>query len=578
MLKPTEKSSLMIGLFLSLWTIILFIYGPRLWCVIVAGNGPLEIALLASFSFLLVIFWSLAAYYISIIIFSYLSKPLSLPPDNKQIVDAKIAILYPTCNDFQYEAAESCLNQDYRDFHLFLLDDSTAEVYRKAVDSFHLTHSGKTTVIRRGTRIGFKAGNLNNGLRGAAADYPFFAVVDADERLPVNFLTRAITYLHNSDYAFVQANHSPNPKQQSRFAQDIGPTILPFWHVHCKPRNQYGFVPFIGHGAVIRRSAWETVGGFPEIITEDLGFSVELGQRGMRGLFIHDLLCYEDFPEDYQTFKRQQERYVIGTTQVILKYFCKIVMNNKLHWFEKVDFFLWCSPLYVPALVLLFVILGSVGLPLAFGTWHQPVISVIGNEIALPKMRLLDEPFKLISSWDFQLFSLLCALSPAFASISLGFQKKLKAIRLLFLSTVPYLSLMVIAWRGILGYLFRGRVLFPPTGQSLIKTYLKDPKAISEQKIEYNGQNDVWTSPWKWEICIGIFLAVASLVSMDLGLFAVSSCLMVGVGIQFVGWEKKSIRIIAVCCFVMIIFQMGLSFIIQTASRGMTPLIFSVHF
>jgi hypothetical protein len=35
-------------------------------------------------------------------------------------------------------------------------------------------------------RQGFKAGNLNFALQEVAADYPFFAAVDADERLPVN--------------------------------------------------------------------------------------------------------------------------------------------------------------------------------------------------------------------------------------------------------------------------------------------------------------------------------------------------------------------------------------------------------
>jgi cellulose synthase/poly-beta-1,6-N-acetylglucosamine synthase-like glycosyltransferase len=147
--------------------------------------------------------------------------------------------------DFQAEAIATCLNQDYPDFHVFLLDDSTRPEFRAAVEGFHAQHPERTTLIRRATRQGFKAGNLNHALRGEAAAYPYFAVVDADERLPADFLRRTVPHLQSSDVAFAQANHAPNPTQHSAFARQMGPTILPFWQVHCKPRNRFGFVIFL---------------------------------------------------------------------------------------------------------------------------------------------------------------------------------------------------------------------------------------------------------------------------------------------------------------------------------------------
>jgi len=250
----TRKSPLMIICFFLMWSFALVLYGPKLWQILTISETALEATLLLAFSVFHIIFWMLAAYYVAVVIFSFLSRPLpamGIPEDEMP----EVAILYTTCNDFCAEAAESCLNQDYPNFHVFLLDDSTKEEIRAEVDAFHAAHPDKTTIVRRNSRQGFKSGALNHALRSVAAKYPFFAVVDADEKLPANFLKRTIVYMYNSDLAFVQANHAPNPRQNASFAKDIGQTILPFWDVHCRARNRYGFVVFVGHGAVVRCSA-----------------------------------------------------------------------------------------------------------------------------------------------------------------------------------------------------------------------------------------------------------------------------------------------------------------------------------
>jgi cellulose synthase/poly-beta-1,6-N-acetylglucosamine synthase-like glycosyltransferase len=569
----------MVCCFLLLWAVAIVAYGPRLWHAVAGGQNALEVGVMAVFCGMLVLFWLLAAYYAAVLLFSLLSRARPVPAGSCQDPCSEIAILYPTCNDFQVEAAESCLRQGYGRFHLFLLDDSTQSQSRELVDEFHSAYPERTTVVRRGIHGGFKAGNLNHALAGEAARYEYFAVVDADERLPPDFLSRAIAPLQRDpELAFVQANHSPNPQQNSQFARDIGSAILPFWHVHCHPRNRYGFVPFVGHGAVVRRSAWETVGGFPELITEDLGFSLALCQRGLRGLFLKDLLCHEDFPSSYPAFKRQQERYIIGTTQIMFRFIPSILRSDKMTWIEKFDFFLWCSPLYVPAMVLIFTAMGSLGLSALFGQWQRPTVSLFGFIFTLPGAITFREPYRLLCSWDFQIFSVVCALSPAFASIALGFQKKLNAFRLLTLSTVPYLSLMVVAWRGILGYVFKGRVIFPPTGENSTGQGEEDNQQSATRTMSERNRSVSWRPPTAWEVSAGVVMALASLLSANLGMFAVSSCLLVGVAIDRIGWERRITRIATACCFAVILLHMVGSIAFQTGPAGTAPLIFSVHF
>jgi hypothetical protein len=222
--------------------------------------------------------------------------------------------------------------------------------------------------------------------------------------------------------------------------------------------------------------------------------------------------------------------------------------------------------------------LGSLGLSLVFGLWQSPAVSVFGAQSSLPPLLIARRPYELLCSADFQIFSVFCALSPAFASIALGFRKKLNSLRLLFLSTVPYLSLMIVVWRGILGYLMKGRVIFPPTGEQTTQLGKPGDQRTKASKHKQMNRLGTWQSPTKWEILSGSVLAVASLLSANFGMFAVSSCLLVGVGIEHLGWECRSVRIATLCCFAVILLHMIASIVFQTGTAGTTPLIFTVHF
>lgn len=556
----------MIGTFLLLWILSLVFFGSMLLQLIASSRTPLEFGLLLAYSMMLIIFWTIAAYCVAVGIFSILSKPLPFIPMNSNKKNDDVAILYLVCNDFQTEAASSCLKQNYPNFHLFLLDDSTKKESRATVDTFHEAHPDKTTVVRRATRRGFKAGNLNHAISTAAAKYSFFAVVDADEKLPPNFLRRTIPYFQDSDIAFVQANHEPNPNQDSPFAKDISPTLLSFWHIY-RPRNRYGFVVFLGHGAVIRRSAWEMVGGFPEVATEDLAFSVVLGERGMRGVFIEDLICYEDFAEDYVAFKRQQERYIIGTTEVIDKYLGSMLRSTRISLAEKIDSVMWCLLMYLPPLVFLFLVLSIFGIAITFGNWQSSTLTVMGHEFVIPVIRALDEPFRVFQSKSFQIFSTVCVISPAFPAFVLSARRKLNVIKLLSLNTVPYFSLMIVSWRAILGYLFKRRVIWGvTTGEHATQEkYSRDKCFNSLHPLIF------------LEIVIGILLAIASLILLNFAFFAVSSCLLIGAFIHTFGWKNRFVRIASIFCFALIILQLLINVVSPFQPQLIMPLPFPMH-
>ena len=51
--------------------------------------------------------------------------------------EKSIAIAYPTCNDFQFDSLTSCIKQNYKNFHVYICDDSTITSYIQMVDQFY---------------------------------------------------------------------------------------------------------------------------------------------------------------------------------------------------------------------------------------------------------------------------------------------------------------------------------------------------------------------------------------------------------------------------------------------------------
>jgi hypothetical protein len=239
-----------------------------------------------------------------------------------------------------------------------------------------------------------------------------------------------------------------------------------------------------------------------------------------------------------------------------------------------VHLLLYCL-IYVPAACFLFLVLCTVAMPALLGRWQQPTLVLGGVEILLPPIRTLDGRFGPLWTWDFQVVSAVSALSSALACMLLGIQGRLKALKLLLVSTAPYMSLMVVAWRGLLSYLILGITFSPPTGEAISGTPGCAEPARTPKPLR--GSTPKWTAPKTLELLAGIVLTFASLLSLNIGMAAISLCLVVGASVPIFGWENRFIGLATAFCFGGIILQILLNLACLHQTPGLVPFPVWVH-
>lgn len=279
----------------------------------------------------------------------------------------KVVLAYCTCNDFNESRLLASMHQTYDNYTVVILDDSRQLEFVQAIDHFAQQHG--ISVIRRPDRQGFKAGNLNNYLRNASFDY--FVILDSDETIPPNFISRALDYFARPDIGIVQANHHAIGGT-NRFMEQFGPGVDAHWPAYQSVKDRYGFLSLLGHGAMVSRPCYEASGGFPDVVAEDLAFSIRARVSGFYTVFAPDILCGEEFPVSYLAFKRRHLKWTKGNIEFI-RNFTYAMLVSPMTWFEKLDIVLFTYSLPLTALFFTYIVIAVVCLPLLGFQIHYPL-------------------------------------------------------------------------------------------------------------------------------------------------------------------------------------------------------------
>ncbi len=267
----------------------------------------------------------------------------------------KVLMAYCTCNDFDGKSLERSMKQNYPHVTTVILDDSTDEEYKAAVDEFAKKHA--IQVVRRENRVGFKAGNINHYLQSEECKrrgYGYYVILDSDEILPENFVTECLKYFYaRNNIGIVQANHISD-RNRNFFMKLFHVGVNSHWPTYQTMKHCYGFSTMLGHGAMLKRECYEQAGGFPPLVAEDLCLSIEARSLGYLVAFAPNIVCREEYPVDYVAFKKRHSKWTQGNLEFIKKYTGRIA-RSKMHWFEKLDIVLFTYNLPLTAVFAFFI-------------------------------------------------------------------------------------------------------------------------------------------------------------------------------------------------------------------------------
>lgn len=568
---------------LGLWLLSIFWFHGRLMGLLDMATGPLSWFSLASFIAFVEFAWLYGIYNIALVGFAFWYKfrhqkkeqrlplaPIATAPP--------VAILYTTYNDFVEASAESCVRQSYPNYKVYLLDDSTDAGYMQQVDQFAARFPHLVKVVRRQDRIAFKAGNMNNALRKVVQEEKYFAIADADEILPPDFLSKLVPIMESDpSCGFVQANHRSNPNQESRLAQSQGVGIDLHWKWYQPLRNRYGFVMFLGHGALLRRSVWESIGGFPDIVSEDLGFAIRARELGYRGRFVEDVICYEDFPDTVRTFRVRHMKWTRGTCEFLYKEAIPLIRSRRITWMEKLDILFPTMNLPLTLFYFLFMLNANLLMPILFGVERPLTLAYQGLEAVIP-IYALQGGFNQIFTPDFFLITLLTFFAPVLCFVVGLAHRPLKLFHFLSHSTALYAALGPLSTMGVLGFLFTRKAIFLVTGDTTAQAMGKEPssrKLLEKWKELIGRTHPDHKAIQGFEIGIGLIFAIVCVLLFQVSFLGLCLAFCLLPIMHHLGWEHRFVRKLVYVPFVLILMGVALG---GLSSFGMQTVFFGYGF
>lgn len=236
--------------------------------------------------------------------------PLPVPPR------ATVAVFVPTINE-SVDIVRRTLMAAQRMKHaheVWLLDDGNRLEMQVLADELGCRYLARTRNHHA------KAGNLNNALRHAKAE--FIAIFDADHAPAPSFLEETLGFFADDRVAFVQTPQDFYNLDSFQHRVDNRESLVwseqtLFFRVIQAGKDRLNAAFFCGSCAVIRRAALDDIGGFATgSVTEDIHTSIKLHKRGWKSVYYARSLAFGLAPASAVPFLKQRLRWGQGAMQV----------------------------------------------------------------------------------------------------------------------------------------------------------------------------------------------------------------------------------------------------------------------
>ncbi|MEV0587152.1 cellulose synthase catalytic subunit [Nonomuraea sp. NPDC050310] len=192
-----------------------------------------------------------------------------------------------------------------------------------------------------------KAGNLNHGL--SLSDGDLVAVFDADFAPRPDFLDHLAPYLEDPKIAIAQSPQFFDTGADLPWVQRTAGAAQELFYRWLQPsRDADGGAICVGSNVLYRRSALETIGGFPKIDhSEDIYTSVALMRHGLRTKYVPVLLAKGLSPDNAGSYIAQQYRWAMGCLSLL---FSRDFHRTPMPWRVRVSYWSGFLSYFVSAL------------------------------------------------------------------------------------------------------------------------------------------------------------------------------------------------------------------------------------
>ncbi len=209
----------------------------------------------------------------------------------------------------------------------------------------------KIELVHREGIKGYKAGNLNLGMKTAMGEY--ILILDVDSTVPANALRDSVQEFHrHPDVAFIQFSKEVTNWQQSTLAKVLRLRYLSY-HYTAYLRSIIGTAFFWGQNGLWRRSALEAIGLWPtDLKAEDTEATILSKLLGMKGVYYPHIRSGEWVPATFDEYIKQQRNWVRAGTGVFYRYWKDILLSRHFRLNEKIDSLLELSNYLTSGMIL----------------------------------------------------------------------------------------------------------------------------------------------------------------------------------------------------------------------------------
>lgn len=161
---------------------------------------------------------------------------------------------------------------------------------------------------------GSKAKAINYAVENTEAEH--YAIFDSDEEISPDFIPAAVSYLEEDGYDIFQGRRIPKPED---LVEAFCYCERALFHTTYSLARYTGFKSPRSSSTVMKKSSWKEVGGYSDMLTEDLDFPHKCYRAGLKVKQAYNYTNMMEAPHSFKDFWGQRKRWNIGQVQIAHK-------------------------------------------------------------------------------------------------------------------------------------------------------------------------------------------------------------------------------------------------------------------